>query len=44
MVAPGINGYARSSIKRPALLKPEEAKKPLADAGYPNGFSRHGLP
>ncbi len=38
MVAPGINGYMKDLDKRPALLKPEEAKKMLADAGYPNGF------
>ncbi|MBL8674191.1 MAG: ABC transporter substrate-binding protein, partial [Rhodospirillales bacterium] len=38
MVAPGINGYMKDLDKRPALLKAEEAKKRLADAGYPNGF------
>ncbi len=38
MVAPGINGYVKDLDKRPALLKPEDAKKLLADAGYPNGF------
>ncbi len=38
MVAPGINGYTKALDKRPPLLKPEEAKKMLADAGYPNGF------
>jgi peptide/nickel transport system substrate-binding protein len=38
MVAPGINGYMKDIDKRPALLKPEEAKRLLADAGYPNGF------
>jgi peptide/nickel transport system substrate-binding protein len=38
MVAPGINGYMKDLDKRPALLKPDEAKKMLADAGYPDGF------
>jgi peptide/nickel transport system substrate-binding protein len=38
MVAPGINGHVGELDKRPSLLKPEEAKKLLADAGYPNGF------
>ena len=38
MVAPGINGYTKDLDVRPSLLKPEEAKKLLADAGYPNGF------
>ena len=38
MVAPGINGYVKELDKRPALLKPEEAKKMLAGAGYPDGF------
>ncbi|HEX2885516.1 ABC transporter substrate-binding protein [Vineibacter terrae] len=38
MVAPGINGYVKDLDKRPSLLKPEEAKKLLAEAGYPNGF------
>ena len=38
MVAPGINGYMKDLDKRAPLLKPEEAKKMLADAGYPNGF------
>ncbi|MCW5772299.1 MAG: ABC transporter substrate-binding protein [Rhodospirillaceae bacterium] len=38
MVAPVINGYQKALDKRPSLLKPEQAKKLLADAGYPNGF------
>jgi len=38
MVAPGINGYTKDLDNRPPLLKPDEAKKLLADAGYPNGF------
>ena len=38
MVAPGINGYVKELDKRAPLLKPEEAKKLLADAGYPDGF------
>jgi len=38
MVAPGLGGYTKDLDVRPSLLKPEEAKKLLADAGYPNGF------
>src|SRR5476651_1067031 len=38
MVAPGINGYTKDLDVRPSLLKPEDAKKLLADAGYPDGF------
>ena len=38
MVAPGINGHVGELDKRPPMLKTEEAKKLLADAGYPNGF------
>lgn len=38
LVAPVINGYDKDLDKRPAMLKPEEAKKLMADAGYPNGF------
>jgi hypothetical protein len=45
MVAPGINGYVKELDKRPALLKPEEAKKLLADAGLSQRLrGRHGLP
>src|SRR4029077_19649411 len=38
MLSTGSTGYVKELDKRPALLKPEEAKKMLADAGYPNGF------
>jgi peptide/nickel transport system substrate-binding protein len=38
MVAPGLSGYTKDLDVRPSLLKPEEAKKLLADAGYPDGF------
>ncbi len=38
MVAPVINGYTKELDQRPPLLKAEEAKKLLADAGYPDGF------
>jgi peptide/nickel transport system substrate-binding protein len=38
MVGNVINGYHKELDKRPALLKPDQAKKMLADAGYPNGF------
>ena len=38
MVAPGINGYTSDLDVRPALLRPEQARKMLADAGYPDGF------
>jgi peptide/nickel transport system substrate-binding protein len=37
MVAPGIAGFSEDVDKRPAF-NPDEAKKLLADAGYPNGF------
>ena len=37
MVAPGIAGFSEEVDKRPAH-NPDEAKKLLADAGYPNGF------
>ena len=38
LVAPVINGYVKEMDVRPAMLKTDEAKKLLADAGYPNGF------
>jgi len=38
MIAPGLGGYTKDLDVRPSLLKPEEAKKLLADAGYPDGF------
>ena len=38
MVAPGIAGFSEDVDKRPAF-NPDEAKKLLADAGYPNGFA-----
>jgi len=38
MVAPVIGGYMKELDKRPPMLKPEEAKKLLAAAGYPDGF------
>ncbi|HTR84613.1 MAG TPA: ABC transporter substrate-binding protein [Reyranella sp.] len=38
MIAPGLGGYTKDQDVRPSLLKPDEAKKLLADAGYPNGF------
>jgi len=38
MVPPGINGHVKELDKRPSLLKPEEAKKLVAAAGYPEGF------
>ncbi|TCZ65881.1 ABC transporter substrate-binding protein [Roseicella aquatilis] len=34
---PGVNGFREEDDKRPAL-DPEQAKKLLAEAGYPNGF------
>jgi peptide/nickel transport system substrate-binding protein len=37
MVGPGINGFNAGSEQAPAV-RPEAAKKLLADAGYPNGF------
>lgn len=38
LVAPVINGYTKDLDQRPAMLKPEEARRLLADAGYPDGF------
>ncbi len=38
LVAPVINGYVADLDRRPAMLKPEDARKLLADAGYPDGF------
>lgn len=38
MVAPGIAGYTKELDVRPALIGPDEAKKLLTAAGYPNGF------
>jgi peptide/nickel transport system substrate-binding protein len=38
LVTAGINGYVEALDKRPPLLQPAEAKKLLADAGYPDGF------
>lgn len=39
MIAPGINGYDPKLDTRAAPYNPEAAKKLLAEAGYPNGFS-----
>lgn len=39
LVAPVINGYVKELDKRPAMLKPEQARQLLADAGYPDGFT-----
>jgi peptide/nickel transport system substrate-binding protein len=38
MIAPGLSGYTKDLDVRPSLLKPDEAKKLLAAAGYPDGF------
>ncbi|TDH63325.1 ABC transporter substrate-binding protein [Dankookia rubra] len=37
LYGPGVNGFREEDDKRPAV-NIEEAKKLLADAGYPNGF------
>lgn len=37
MVAPPIPGYS-ADIDKPLAYNPDQAKKLLADAGYPNGF------
>ena len=43
MISPLLFDLAKD-FKRPAT-NPEEAKKLLAEAGYPNGFEvEHGLP
>ncbi|MDA8454984.1 ABC transporter substrate-binding protein [Acidovorax sp. GBBC 3334] len=39
MVAPMVNGWSKSLDERAAKYDVEAAKKLLADAGYPNGFS-----
>ena len=38
MVAPGINGYMKDLDKRPSMLSTADARRLLADAGYPDGF------
>ena len=38
VVAPGVNGYT-TELDVTAKVNPERAKKLLAEAGYPNGFS-----
>ena len=37
MVAPGINGF-QEDMNKPYAFNPDESKKLLAEAGYPNGF------
>jgi peptide/nickel transport system substrate-binding protein len=39
LVAPVINGYTKDLDQRPAMLTRDEARKLLADAGYPEGFT-----
>ncbi|NLD54243.1 MAG: ABC transporter substrate-binding protein [Burkholderiaceae bacterium] len=39
LVAPVINGYMKDLDKRPPMLDPKEARRLLAEAGYPDGFS-----
>jgi peptide/nickel transport system substrate-binding protein len=38
LIAPGVNGYA-PELDQPAPYDPDEAKRLLAEAGYPAGFS-----
>jgi peptide/nickel transport system substrate-binding protein len=38
LISPGVNGYA-PAIDKPAPYDPDKAKRLLAEAGYPAGFS-----
>lgn len=38
MIAPGINGYPGEEMNRRLPYDPKEAKRLLAEAGYPDGF------